>query len=303
MNEPLGHEVQHLTAEVEELRSRLQTDRTATLKLEEENADLVAALDREKRRREKEEQEKLDLVAARLELDREKQERGSSAHGNAGMQGDVPSARELWSRLQELKATEERDRSQIRRLKRSASELLRQRSCSATANRAMAEWRCRTRTRQNMLCISRKIILALRSGRRVASFKRWDRSVREARMAKRSERVIYRIRSRHSEGAFVRWHESVTELRAMRSKSRLIVARWRLKAVGDCMATWGEAVRQRRVARRCISTMTKRRMAVSFGTWIESLEELAMAEAEEERRKASAGRIVLHLVGVHGDCV
>ena len=122
---------------------------------------------------------------------------------------------------------------------------------------------------------------------------------REASMAK----VLARIWNRSLSASYVRWHESVTELRAMRSKSRLIVARWRLKAVGDCMATWGEAVRQRRVARRCISTMTKRRMAVSFGTWIESLEELAMAEAEEERRKASAGRIVLHLVGVHGDCV
>jgi hypothetical protein len=292
MNEEMGHEVEHLTAAVDELRSQKQTDRMAMLKLEEENAELLKALEQEKKEREREEQEKLNQTAA---LDRERQ-RATSAEVSSGVQGNIPSSRELWSRLQELKAAEERGRSHSGRVKMAACELLRKRSSAATVHRATAEWRSWARTKQNMLCIRRKIILAIRRGRRATSFRRWVGNVQEKRKAGRSDRLISRLRSRHSGGAFVRWHESVAELRAMRSKSRLIVLRWKLKAVGDCMATWGDAVRQRRVARRCVSRMTQRRLAASFELWIERLEELARAEAEEERKKASAGRIVLHLV-------
>ena len=97
-------------------------------------------------------------------------------------------------------------------------------------------------------------------------------------------------------GAFIRWHESVTELRAMRSKTRLVVMRLKLKAVGDCMATWGEAVRQRRVARRCISKMTKRRLMVSFELFVAGIEGVARAEAEEARREASMAKVVCRMM-------
>jgi len=164
----------------------------------------------------------------------------------------------------------------------------------------MATWGDAVRQRR----VARRCVSRMTQRRLAASFELFVEGIEglaraeaeEARREARMATVLARIWNQSLNAAFVRWHESVAELRAMRSKSRLIVLRWKLKAVGDCMATWGDAVRQRRVARRCVSRMTQRRLAASFELWIERLEELARAEAEEERKKASAGRIVLHLV-------
>ena len=126
------------------------------------------------------------------------------------------------------------------------------------------DWRCKTQTKQNMLYMTRKIILSVRRGRRFSSFQQWQNAVRKTKRARRSEHMHRHIVQKSKNAAFIRWHESVQEMRTMRSKSRLIIMRLKHRCVVECLGMWTESVRRSKMQSKVVRRMTQRRLACAF---------------------------------------